>query len=460
MSNINKYLTILESNKSNIDFAKTAKKMMRDESGSSNDNTIIYNRSLLVTAPVLISYVLWVLNDAISKNIERLYFLARDGYIMYEIANRLIKHYKLPIESRYLYCSRLALRKSLFLIKPNLALEMIFQSANLVTPNIIMSRMGLSDEDKKLFIDILGKDYVLDEPLNTKDLLLLKDRTSKNEELLNVLSYNAGMMFENTIGYFSEQGLLENNDFALVDSGWTGSIQKSIRLIIQKHTQNNPNIRGYYFGITSPVSSEDGEYNSFYIGKGTSILREIYFNNNLFECLCSANHGMTTGYEKNGSEFLATFNEHVMNEKTKLQTDTVVSFVNLFCQHNIAYISQDFENLERMVYKLLKNFMHYPSYEEAKAYGAIKFSDDSTENYLESLSHPLTCDDVKHYMIINRILRKVKKSSVYNLSDSMWIRGSIALTRPKAIKSYIIAVNAVWNMIKVFAKKLGVRRLV
>lgn len=70
-----------------------------------------------VLAPMLCSYILWVLNEAVKSGKQRLYFLARDGWQMYQIANVLCTELQLPIECRYLYCSRYALRSAEYCIR-------------------------------------------------------------------------------------------------------------------------------------------------------------------------------------------------------------------------------------------------------------------------------------------------------------------------------------------------------
>ncbi|MEG0691598.1 MAG: hypothetical protein RR444_00775 [Oscillospiraceae bacterium] len=39
-----------------------------------------------ITAPILFAYVWWVLKEADQIGLKKLYFLARDGYIMHKIA--------------------------------------------------------------------------------------------------------------------------------------------------------------------------------------------------------------------------------------------------------------------------------------------------------------------------------------------------------------------------------------
>ena len=67
-----------------------------------------------VLAPVLGTFVRWVLERALSAGVSRLYFLARDGWFPYRLAQTLCQAWKLPVECRYLYGSRLAWRQPLY----------------------------------------------------------------------------------------------------------------------------------------------------------------------------------------------------------------------------------------------------------------------------------------------------------------------------------------------------------
>lgn len=58
----------------------------------------------------LYAYVEWVLQQAKSRNIRRLFFIARDGFVLKKIADTVINIYALDIETFYLYGSREAWR--------------------------------------------------------------------------------------------------------------------------------------------------------------------------------------------------------------------------------------------------------------------------------------------------------------------------------------------------------------
>lgn len=67
-----------------------------------------------VTAPVLFCYVSYVIENAEKEGIKKIFFLARDGYILKSIADVMLKSKKSDIETDYLYVSRYALRNAMY----------------------------------------------------------------------------------------------------------------------------------------------------------------------------------------------------------------------------------------------------------------------------------------------------------------------------------------------------------
>ena len=52
-------------------------------------------------APMLYSYVNWLLELSVKQGIKRLYFIARDGYILHKIADIIIHNKNLDITTKY-----------------------------------------------------------------------------------------------------------------------------------------------------------------------------------------------------------------------------------------------------------------------------------------------------------------------------------------------------------------------
>ena len=55
---------------------------------------------------VLYGYVNWIIQEAVKKGHEELYFIARDGYILQKLADKIIKNNNLAIKTKYIYGSR------------------------------------------------------------------------------------------------------------------------------------------------------------------------------------------------------------------------------------------------------------------------------------------------------------------------------------------------------------------
>ena len=66
-------------------------------------------------APAVGAFSQWVLGRALKDGVRRLYFLSRDGWHFYHMAQRLCRAWGFPVECRYLYGSRYAWRLPLYL---------------------------------------------------------------------------------------------------------------------------------------------------------------------------------------------------------------------------------------------------------------------------------------------------------------------------------------------------------
>lgn len=71
-----------------------------------------YTWGTYIGASILIPYVLWILGECIQNNINHLFFVARDGFIVKKIADEIIREYDFNIVTYYIYGSRKAWRLS------------------------------------------------------------------------------------------------------------------------------------------------------------------------------------------------------------------------------------------------------------------------------------------------------------------------------------------------------------
>lgn len=68
-------------------------------------HSIAYEVGCSLGGPMLYAYVTWILQECQKRDIRRLYFIARDGYVPKKIADDIITQDWLPVETKYVYCS-------------------------------------------------------------------------------------------------------------------------------------------------------------------------------------------------------------------------------------------------------------------------------------------------------------------------------------------------------------------
>ncbi len=378
-----------------------------------------YRRQIYLNtfAPVLLEFVEWVLEQAEKRGIYRLYFLARDGYQMYLAATHLCELRNLKIECRYLYGSRYAWRMPQFVTMGSDCLDVICRGGIDVTFEKVLKRGGLINVEIQQVAEELNFTTQCQRILSYSEVLQLKKPLAESKKFLPYVYENSKASYETTIGYFKQEGLFDEVKYALVDSGWTGSLQQTlIKLLEQEGLKKT--IEGFYFGLYElPAGVKKEEYHTFYFGPQNGMRRKVYFSNCLYEAVYSAPHGMTIGYEKKGESYVPVFyKEQNLNQSIMEQEkECLKAFL-------IGYSGRETTN----VYHLLKGFMGNPSKEEARAYGNLLFSDDVTEEYTQPVAAKLTKEEVKNQYVWNRILIMlgIKKQE---LKDSAWMEGSIAM---------------------------------
>lgn len=329
-----------------------------------------------IFAPVMCGFVGWTLRSALAAGVKRLYFLARDGWIMYNAAKLIAERNGLNIELRYLYCSRMSLRNAALADLGEEAYRYLLEGGFALTPRTILGRLRLSeDERSEVYADIgfTGEENIeLGKSAAAEFCGKLRNSAVYNGYITSVSAANKA----NALGYLEQEGLLGDEKYALVDSGWTGSMQRMFRVLTGK-TQI-----GYYFGLYAQPSAEDGEFNAYLFDKHTSPGLVATFNNNLFETLCSAPHGMTVGYERREDGYFPVFKDKKnLNKDSRLleiQERVLYEFAGSYILHEDV---PDMEQRQRFAFPLLARLMYKPSAEIAEEYGALRFSDDPAELY-------------------------------------------------------------------------------
>ncbi len=366
-------------------------------------NPVVLKTTREIFAPVMCDFIGWVLLCAKAAGLKRLYFLARDGWIMYNLAKVIARKNSLDIELKYLYCSRLSLRNAALGDLGEEAYGYLLEGGFTLTPKIILSRLQLNnDERNKVYIDIgfnddenteMGKSAAAEFRARLKKSLIYN-------EFIKSVSKDCK---SNAVGYLKQEGLLDEVAYGIADSGWTGSIQKILTVLTGKKQM------GYYFGLYARPDKNYGEYNAYLFDKSTSPLLVSRFNNNLFETLCSAPHGMTISYKKENGTFIPVLKEDNSFNPFQLNENILITQQNEIMRYaEQEYVIQsDISGIkarQRSIFPLLDKLMYRPDIEAAQTYGGLRFSDDPSELYSFPLASKI--EDVKRMYLIPRLAEK------------------------------------------------------
>lgn len=381
-----------------------------------------------IWAPIITEYAKWVLTNAINDGVERLYFLARDAYPAYVATKILSDNSEIQkIECRYLRVSRQSVRVPEAYLIGNDALEMLFNSGIDVTFRKICKRAKLTEQEMNIVADSLNISDV-DIVLNRKDIKQLRSMVENRSIFMNFVLEHAKEAYASTIDYFWQEGLFDDKKIALVDSGWVGTMQRSIECLINS-VMPQREVQGYYFGLYEiPPNVSPNKYRCFYFEPTKNAYKKYRFSNCLFEAIYSENRPMTIGYTHEEMVAPVYSNAGALNiERSKVNEICLVNWLNEYLQEcrrsNIDITECPKGGVPDWMHKMLKSVMSEPDIWEAQYYGTYKFSDDVDDGEYKDIAPAMSKRDIDSLRVVPKLLVNLGLSQ-RKLHESAWIEGS------------------------------------
>lgn len=234
---------------------------------------------------LLIPYVEWIIKRSIENDIERLYFIARDGFILKIIADIIISSRGLNIKTHYIYGSRKAWRMISFSEKNNDLIELLAWShINRITTIKKMAEV-LQIEENEL------RDYLKD-PFKTVEYMspIIRGQIIEQlnrDEFITFLINKHKDRRKLAIRYLQENIDTSDDKFAFVELGGSGYTQECLQNIMIDFYKRP--IRTFFYKMDMLRVSQECIFYTFYPSK---LQQHI-----LIEALCHAPHGQTKGYK-------------------------------------------------------------------------------------------------------------------------------------------------------------------
>lgn len=388
---------------------------------SLNDDDVLGQGYLFNYIPLLEGFVQWVLHLALESNKQRLYFLARDGYQPYLIAKKICESNKLSLECRYLKCSRYSLRIPVYAIDEELVYEYTCLGGIDVSFQKMMRRAGISEDEGKAIAEELGMGADYTKTLSYQQVKALEPGLRRCDSFIQMVRKYANRQYSNAVGYLKQEGLLDNVAYAIVDSGWTGSMQKCLSLLI-RNCGKLTEIEGYYFGLYElPEGVNRKAYHTYWFSPENGVRKKIWFSNSLFETVVSAPEGMTISYDCENDKYYAVKGRQENNLNRKL-IERYVEILERYLEHRGCRVNLKIN--DRVIFRLMKQCMCKPTKKEAEAFGTLVFSDDVLEEQTQEIGRVFTKGELREQNVLSRVLifLRIRKQAI---KESAWMEGSI-----------------------------------
>lgn len=280
---------VIEANEFLIDYQYSvgAARLARITSGKGTvKNMDAYRIGTSIGGAVLFPYVYWILQTCRAKKIKRLYFVARDGYILKAIADLLIEAYGLDIKTFYIYGSRKAWRMPAISEDFHDIVRMVDWShpRNMDSISKLAAVFGLTAEELLPYLPAGCNDEALE--LNERKIMYLARKLDKDEKFLTFLIEKNMKGRELLKQYLSQEMDLSDADFAFVDLSGGGLTQGCLAQVMREVTSYP--VRTFYFRLNRMNLVDNHITYVFIPGRLNGSL--------IVEMMCRAPHGQTEGY--------------------------------------------------------------------------------------------------------------------------------------------------------------------
>lgn len=262
---------------------------------------IAFEAGCSLAGPVLYPYVSWILQESGIRGIDRLYFVARDGWILKQIADIIIQERQYSIQTFYIYGSRKVWRLPAYEGSVE-DFNRILKWSNL-DETICLEDLAIVFQLK---IDVLSS-FLPEKFQKSGENLQISG--SQRDNICRHLMYNREFreyLVESqaekrnlVIRYLQQEIDTSDSSFAFVELAGTGLTQKCLaRLIGSFYTGE---IRNFFFKLDSIQEKGQCSFLNFY----PSNMERSY----MLELLCRAPHGQTEDYREEDGRILPVLDQ-------------------------------------------------------------------------------------------------------------------------------------------------------
>ena len=378
-----------------------ASRLARLEQRTKNDSEeTIVRTATTVTGPLLYYYAKWLMRQAAKKNIKQLWFLARDGYLIYLACKKILNHdSNMDLKLAYVYGSRAT-------YLPLDVTEINEDTWKLLTrywyrkqPSINRIIQGFSSQEST-FVHHLKRiglaEIDWDAELAPDDEARLKEFAFNDPEFNQDLRNDLLRSKQIFVDYLKQEELFGEHSVGIVDTGWTTRSHSSLIKFLQKSGMNSVEL--FLFAVIyDKLFLPENHVHSYLFNQAEKVggrNRNVYYARAI-ETLLPAKHGRTTKFVREGGRIKPVFGIHENSEFSENLIDVYEQAVMKFLDHmsHEEIVDDSYWN-DDIVETILKRFWATPSYDEAVLWGQQLWEEDHLGKSRHRLAHSYGCFDV------------------------------------------------------------------
>lgn len=378
---------------------------------------------------LLIPYVEFIIDNCMKRNIKRLYFISRDGYVLKEIADIIIKEKNLNIVTKYIFSSRRAWRVFPQTIEDIDLITLIsYSNFNFIkTYDDLADAFMITKEELCSYIDKKeDTDFI-----NPIELYNLVKDLNQNYEFKNFIIKNNNKKRELLEGYIKQEVDMTDENYAFVEldgSGYTNYIMSKV--MYAKQYIHAPIKTFYYWATDVNLASKEVEFISFFPSKIAV--------GNILECLCRAPHSQVIEYEKTDNIYKPVFEDS--NEEELLLAagyqDYLYGVVCAAKTYQFGLVT----NTLKVVEKAFEYITKRPDEEVLTFLGDIPFSITGRDGRISTFAPALTRTDIFNVYFLRHIANEpIEKYFEVSYFDYCLLR--LSNEDKKLVKCYEMKVN-------------------
>ncbi len=376
-----------------------------------------------VGGPILFAYASWILREAQKKNIQRLYFIARDGYIPKLIVDKLIEARNIQgIQTHYIYGSRRAWRMPSYEGKQGTLRWMTATAyaAGMTTIAKIAGYLQIDWEDLAAFLPEAYRDPR--RKWSWMEITLLFYGLEHNPEFRAFLRKQMEPRRALVRRYLESEIDTHDEHFAFVDLEGRGVTQVCLSKIMKDFCRFP--IRTFFFSLWD-MMDEEGCQNYNYL---PSYLQ----HNVMIGIMCRAPHGQTDGYEEQADGKIVPVMR--ADEKEQLQEKGygeyirgIETFARAYGMERPLGVSVDF------VLAYLEYVTSYKDKKLSEYFAAMPNTTTGREKKTAEFAPKLTKQEIRNIFLLDP---SSPIEQYYNGNDFLLSQKRTAPTEQRRIKRY------------------------